>query len=94
MFENPSRRIQICKIFEDSHTKAYTFVPAGEKGWQHEYPTLKQATVVEGFDNAKIDVITRDRKIAETIANNTLENGFDEYQDVMCLHITRGKIEL
>ena len=49
---------------------------------------------MEGFDNAKIDVITRDRKIAETIANNTLENGFDEYQDVMCLHITRGKIEL
>ena len=77
---------RICEIIDESQAKGYTLVPAGGKGLHHrKHPTLKQATVVEGFDNVKIDVITQDRAIAETIAERILNECFTDYPGVMYL---------
>ena len=77
---------RVCKIIDESKAKGYTLVPAGGKGLRHsKQPTLKQASVVEGFDNVKIDVITLDRAIAEKIADRILEECFTDYPGVMYL---------
>lgn len=76
---------KVCEVIEQFHQKGYTVVPAGGKGLHHSHPTLKQATVVEGFDNVKIDVITHDRSVADSIAKAILEDCFDEYPGVMYL---------
>jgi len=76
---------RVCKIIDESQAKGYTIVPAGGKGLHHKHPTLKQATVVEGFDNVKIDVITHNRAIAEKIAERLLAECFSDYPGVMYL---------
>ena len=77
---------RVCEIIEESNAKGYTIVPAGGKGLPNpKHPTLKQATVVEGFDNVKIDVIVHERAIAEEIAKRVLEECFVDYPGVMYL---------
>jgi nitrogen regulatory protein PII len=76
---------KVCKIIEAGGGKGYTMVPAGGKGLHHLHPTMEKATVVEGFDNIKFEVIMQDRQRAEAIANRVVNECFDEYPGVMYL---------
>jgi len=75
----------LCTIIEDCGATGYTLIPAGGKGLHHLHPMLDQATVIEGFDNLKIEVVTLDRKKAETIAERVLHECFEDYPGVMYL---------
>jgi len=76
---------KVCKIIEAEGGKGYTMVPAGGKGLHHWHPTLEKATVIEGFDNLKFEVILVDRKKGEAIAERILKECFGEYPGVMYL---------
>ncbi|HKK17918.1 MAG TPA: hypothetical protein VJ952_04480 [Opitutales bacterium] len=76
---------KVCRIIESCNGKGYTLVRAGGKGLHHLHPTSDKATVVEGFDNLKIEVVTHDRKVAETIAERVLEECFQDFPGVMYL---------
>ncbi len=76
---------KVCKIIESVGSKGYTLVPAGGKGLHHLHPMSDKATVVEGFDNIKIEVVAHHRQQAERIANRVLEECFDEYPGIMYL---------
>jgi capsular polysaccharide biosynthesis protein len=51
----------------------------------HFHPTRDHATVVEGFDNVKTEVICASRENAEKIANRVLKEFFNDYPGVMWL---------
>ncbi len=76
---------QICEIIDELHGKGYTMIPAGGKGLYQLHPTSKKATVVEGFDNLRIEVVTREREVAEAIAERLLKECFQDYSGVMYL---------
>jgi nitrogen regulatory protein PII len=76
---------KVCNIIEASGSKGYTLVPTGGKGLHHRHPMSDQATVIEGFDNIKIEVVTHDRNQAEQIAERVLNECFDEYPGIMYL---------
>lgn len=75
----------ICKIIESCHGKGYTLVRAGGKGLHHLHSTTHKATVIEGFDNLKIEVVTHDHAVAVRIAETILKECFDEFPGVMYL---------
>lgn len=76
---------KICTLIENAGAKGYTLVPAGGKGLHHLHPTLDQATVVEGFDNLKIEVICKDRALAESLATRILEDCFEDHPGIIYL---------
>ena len=76
---------RICKIIDAHHATGYTLVPAGGKGLHHLHSTFEKATVVEGFDNLKIEVVVQDRSIAEAIAEEILTKCFNSFSGVMYL---------
>jgi hypothetical protein len=80
---------RICQIIEACNGKGYTLVPAGGKGLHHLHATSERATVVEGFDNMKIEVVTHERATAEKIAQRVLEECFGDYPGVMYLEDVR-----
>jgi len=75
----------VCQIIEACGAKGYTMVPAGGKGAHHLHPTIERATVIEGFDNLKVEVILNERAKAEAIAKRVLEECFKDYPGVMYL---------
>lgn len=94
MFHNASKLViviehflcdRVCKIIESHHRKGYTLVRAGGKGRHHIHSTSDKATVVEGFDNLKVEVIIYDRAVAEAIAEQILAECFADYPGVMYL---------
>ena len=76
---------RICKIIDAHHATGYTLVPAGGKGLHHLHSTFERATVVEGFDNLKIEVVVRDRSVAEAITEEILASCFKDFSGVMYL---------
>jgi len=76
---------KVCEIIESCHGKGYTLVPAGGKGLHHLHATADRATVVEGFDNMKIEVVTHDRGVAVKIAETILSECFEDFPGVMYL---------
>lgn len=80
---------KVCDIIEECGGKGYTLVPTGGKGLHHLHPTLDQATVIEGFDNLKIEVVTLDQSKAEAIAERIVDECFAEYPGVMYLEDVR-----
>ncbi len=76
---------RVCAIIESSNGKGYTLVRAGGKGLHHSHSTSDKATVVEGFDNLKIEVIIHDRTIAETIGEKVVAECFRDYPGIMYL---------
>jgi len=76
---------QVCEIIEACHGKGYTLVPAGGKGLHHLHATADRATVVEGFDNMKIEVVTHEREVAVNIAEKILTDCFEDFPGVMYL---------
>lgn len=80
---------KVCTIIEACGGKGYTLVPAGGKGLHHLHPTLDQATVIEGFDNLKIEVVTRDPAKAEAIAEQVVKECFADFPGVVYLEDVR-----
>lgn len=80
---------KVCEIIEACGGKGYTIVPAGGKGLHHTHPTSEQATVVEGFDNVKIEVITRKSAHAEMIAQRILHEYFEDFPGIVYLEIVQ-----
>ena len=76
---------KICRIIETLHGKGYTLVPVGGKGIHQFHSTSKKATVIEGFDNLKIEVVTHDRAVAEAIAEKVISDCFEDYSGVIYL---------
>jgi len=76
---------KICEIIDTCGGRGYTLVPAGGKGLHHLHPMQDKATVVEGFDNVKIEVVTHDRATADAIAERVLQDCFTDYPGVMYL---------
>lgn len=76
---------RVAAIIEDSGGKGYTIVSVGGKGRFHVHPMRDQATVVEGFDNVKIETVVSNRETAERIARRILEECFGENSGVMFL---------
>ena len=76
---------QVCAIIEDCGGKGYTLVSVGGKGLHHLHPMHDQATVIEGFDNVKIEVVVADRATAERIAKRVLEECFADNPGIMFL---------
>jgi nitrogen regulatory protein PII len=76
---------KVCSIIEACGSKGYTLLPAGGKGLHHRHPTINKASVVEGSDNIKIDVITHDAEQAEKIAQRILKECFEDYPGIMYL---------
>lgn len=75
----------VCAIIESGGAKGYTIVSVGGKGLHHQHSMGDKATVIEGFDNVKIEVIMSDREKAETIAKRVLDECFAEYPGIMFL---------
>lgn len=76
---------KICKIIKACGSKGYTLVPAGGKGLHHLHPMADKATVVEGFDNIKIEIVTHDAAQAKQIAERVLKECFNDYPGIMYL---------
>ncbi len=74
---------KVCSIIEASGCKGYTIVPAGGKGQHYTHPMVDKATVVEGFDNIKIEVVISKLEQAQTIAERVLEDCLKEYPGIM-----------
>ncbi|MFK7790194.1 MAG: hypothetical protein AB8C95_11975 [Phycisphaeraceae bacterium] len=75
----------ICEIIEAGGGKGYTLIPVGGKGLHHLHPMLDQATVIEGFDNLKIELITSDRTKAEQIAERIMDECLRNQPGIMYL---------
>jgi len=80
---------KVCDIIENCGGKGYTLVPTGGKGLHHLHPTLDQATVIEGFDNLKIEVVIKDQAKGEQIAERVIAECFEEYPGVIYLEDVR-----
>ncbi|MEM7682888.1 MAG: P-II family nitrogen regulator [Planctomycetota bacterium] len=76
---------QVCAILEAGGAKGYTLVSVGGKGLHHLHSMSDQATVVEGFDNVKIEVVLADRATAERIAKRVLDECFADNPGIMFL---------
>ena len=76
---------KICAIIDECHGKGYTLIAAGGKGLHQLHSTSNKATVIEGFDNLRIEVVTHERAVAEAIAERVLAECFEDYPGVMYL---------
>jgi nitrogen regulatory protein PII len=80
---------KVCAIIESAGCKGYTLVPAGGKGQHHTHPMVDKATVVEGFDNIKIEVVIHKTEQANQIADRVLKECFNDYPGIMYLEDVR-----
>jgi len=76
---------RVCSLIESCGGKGYTLVSAGGKGFHHLHATDDKASVVEGFGNIKIEVIVRDREIADAIASSVMDQVFGQYPGIIYL---------
>lgn len=76
---------KVCKIITSHHASGYTLVPAGGKGLHHLHATSERATVVECFDNLKIEVVVQKRAVAEAITEDVLNECFKDFSGVIYL---------
>lgn len=77
----------VCEIIEEGGGKGYTLIPVGGKGLQHLHSMQDKATVIEGFDNVKIEVIVADREKAERIATRVLAECLADHPGIMFLNM-------
>jgi nitrogen regulatory protein PII len=76
---------QVCDLIERGGGRGYTLVPVGGKGLHHEHAMSDHATVIEGFDQVKIEAIIGDRDKAEAIARQILDDYFQSNPGIMFL---------
>ena len=76
---------KILNIIEASGARGYTVVPAGGKGAHHRHFTSERASVVDDFATVRIEVVVRDKSVAETIGNDVVEKCFGNYSGIVYL---------
>jgi nitrogen regulatory protein PII len=76
---------KICEIIDASGARGYTIVPAGGKGAHHKHFTSERASVVDDFATVRIEVITKDKTIAESIGIDVVEKCFNKYSGIIYL---------
>jgi nitrogen regulatory protein PII len=76
---------KICEIIEASGARGYTIVPAGGKGAHHKHFTSERASVVDDFATVRIEVITKDKSIAESIGIEVVDKCFNKYSGIIYL---------
>jgi len=76
---------KICDIIEANGARGYTVVPAGGKGGNHKHFTSERASVVDDFSTVRIEVVIRNKSVAELMANEIVEECFDKYSGIVYL---------
>jgi nitrogen regulatory protein PII len=76
---------KILDIVESSGARGYTIVPAGGKGAHHKHFTSERASVVDDFSTVRIEVIVKDKAVAETIGSDVVEHCFHTYSGIVYL---------
>jgi len=76
---------KILDIIESSGARGYTVVPAGGKGAHHQHYTSDRASVVDDFSTVRIEVIVKNKSIAETIGNKVVAECFSQYSGIVYL---------
>lgn len=71
----------VAQIIEEAGASGYTVTPAGGKG-ARGVRAAERASVVDGFKNVKIEVITSDPAVAERIADAVAERYFENYSGI------------
>lgn len=75
---------KVTRLIEAAGASGYTVLAAGGKG-SRGIRSNNRAAVVDEFSNIKIEVITRDRAIANRIADEVAETFFGNYSGVTYL---------
>ncbi len=75
----------ICQIIEICGATGYTIVDAGGKGSRNIRSTSDRASVVSDFANVKIEVIVKDRTMAEAIMDRVAGKYFQNYSGITYL---------
>lgn len=73
----------VCRVIDECGGKGYTLVPVGGKGTHGHHPMSDRATVVEGFDTVKIEVVVGDRAVVEEIARRVSDECFVDKPGIM-----------
>jgi nitrogen regulatory protein PII len=76
---------EVCNIIDACGAKGYTLVPAGGKGIHHFHPTDASASLVDDFNNIKIEVVCMARQKADSIAQKVMESCFTDYPGIIYL---------
>ncbi len=79
------RSDDVCRIIEETGGRGYTLVPVGGKGTHGLHQMQDRATVVEGFDNVKVETIVATRKTAERIVRRVMDECFEDKPGIMYL---------
>lgn len=74
---------KICKMIEQSGARGFTLVPAGGKGKHHVHDISSKASLIDDFTNIKIEVIIKDRQLAEDIVDKVIAEFFDNYSGII-----------
>ncbi|MFN7250099.1 MAG: P-II family nitrogen regulator [Anaerobacillus sp.] len=72
----------VCEIIEACGGSGYTIVAAGGKGSRNVRSTSDRALVIEDFANVKIEVIVKDKTMAETIMVQVAGKYFENYSGI------------
>ena len=72
----------VCDIIEACGATGYTIIAAGGKGSRNTRSTSERASVVEDFENAKIEVIVNKRAMAEDIMDKVATKYFENYSGI------------
>jgi nitrogen regulatory protein PII len=79
----------VCKLLTEMGAKGYTIILAGGLGEHHFHPDDSQATLVEGFNEVKIEVIVRNQELADAIAERLMAEFFSQYSGIVYLEEVR-----
>lgn len=75
---------KMTKTIEECGASGYTITPVGGKG-SRGIRAQEQSSLLDHYTNVKIEVITRDETIAETIAARVADEYFDNYAGITYL---------
>lgn len=72
---------RVCKVIDACGATGYTLIEAGGKG-SRDIRSRDRASVVDGFDNVKIEVIVNDKAQAKHIMDEVTERYFSHYSGI------------
>jgi nitrogen regulatory protein PII len=73
---------KICMLIEEEGATGYTITRAGGKGDRNIRTTSERASVVDGFDNVKIESVVHDAVTAEKIITKVAQLYFKNYSGI------------
>ena len=72
----------VCEVIEEKGATGYTIVAAGGKGSRGKRSTPERSAVIDDFANVKIEVIVKDKPVAEDITDALLRDFFNNYSGI------------